>query len=184
MDSGLAGSRPRSGMTRPLMPLEILHRALVLLRRRARCKSAEIAPPAGLRILLARVEPVFAGSKLADHGVFIVRGHRLNKQRRDCRFRLASSVGPSRRVHKMKAAEPVGPAAPFDRRLRTLTRWASSACAPGPDGSRAGTPGRRTSDGTGRSGRARSPDRILRRPCSSGFRCCRQGRGRCPRWRR
>jgi DNA-binding response OmpR family regulator len=83
-------------MTRPLMPLEILHRALVLLRRRASGERAEIPPPAGLRILLARVEPVLAGSKLADHGVFVVHGYRLNKQRRDCRLRLASSVGPSR----------------------------------------------------------------------------------------
>jgi hypothetical protein len=45
----------------------------------ARGERAEIAPPAGLRILLAGIEPVLAGSKLADHGVFIVQGYRLNK---------------------------------------------------------------------------------------------------------
>jgi hypothetical protein len=52
------------------MPLEILHRALVLLRRRARAESAEIAPPAGLRVLLARIEPVSAGSKRTAKSIF------------------------------------------------------------------------------------------------------------------
>jgi hypothetical protein len=50
------------------MPLEKLHGALVLLRRRAAGEGAEIAPPAGLRIDFARIEPVFAGGELADHG--------------------------------------------------------------------------------------------------------------------
>jgi hypothetical protein len=53
-----------------LMPLEILHRALVLLRRRARTERAEIPPPAGLRILLAGIEPVFAGSKRSAESIF------------------------------------------------------------------------------------------------------------------
>jgi len=35
------------------MPLEILHRALVLLRRGAADEGAEIAPLAGLRVYLA-----------------------------------------------------------------------------------------------------------------------------------
>ena len=52
------------------MPLEILHGALVLLGGSARGESAEIAPPAGLRILLARVQPVLSGRELADHGEF------------------------------------------------------------------------------------------------------------------
>jgi len=51
------------------MPLEKLHGALVLLRRGTAPKGAEITPPAGLRIYLARIEPVFAGGELADHGV-------------------------------------------------------------------------------------------------------------------
>jgi hypothetical protein len=50
------------------VPFEILHGALVLLRRGARIEGAEIAAPAGLRILLARIEPVFAGRQFADHG--------------------------------------------------------------------------------------------------------------------
>jgi hypothetical protein len=49
------------------MPFEILHGALVLLRRRAAGEGAEIAPPAGLRIFLARIEPIFARGELADH---------------------------------------------------------------------------------------------------------------------
>jgi hypothetical protein len=47
--------------TRALMPLEILHSALVLLRRGAAIEGAEIAPPTGLRVELARIEPIFPG---------------------------------------------------------------------------------------------------------------------------
>ena len=50
------------------MPLEELHGALVLRRRRAAGEGAEIAPPAGLRIYFAGIEPVFAGGEFADHG--------------------------------------------------------------------------------------------------------------------
>lgn len=50
------------------MPLEILHSALVLLGGGTRGEGAEIAPPAGLRILLARVQPVSSGRELADNG--------------------------------------------------------------------------------------------------------------------
>src|SRR5689334_11368106 len=49
-------------------PLEILHGALVLLRGGAAGKGAEIAPLASLRIYFARIEPVFAGRKFANHG--------------------------------------------------------------------------------------------------------------------
>jgi len=35
-----------------------LHGALVLLRGGAAGKGAEIAPPAGLRVLLARIKPI------------------------------------------------------------------------------------------------------------------------------
>src|SRR5439155_18136474 len=41
-----------------LMPLEILHLALVLFRRRPRFEGAEIAALAGLRIDLSGIEPV------------------------------------------------------------------------------------------------------------------------------
>src|SRR5262249_36280815 len=47
--------------------LEILHGALVLLRGGAAGKGAEIAPLAGVRILFARIEPVFAGGEFANH---------------------------------------------------------------------------------------------------------------------
>ena len=50
------------------MPFEILHRALVLFRRGAVAESTEVAAFAGLGIDLARVESVFAGSELANHG--------------------------------------------------------------------------------------------------------------------
>jgi hypothetical protein len=50
------------------MPLEILHRPLVLLGHGAAGEGAEIAPSPGLRVYFARIEPVFAGGELADHG--------------------------------------------------------------------------------------------------------------------
>jgi hypothetical protein len=53
------------------MPLEKLYGALVLLRRGGATERAEITPPAGLRIFLARIEPIFAGGELADHGEFL-----------------------------------------------------------------------------------------------------------------
>src|SRR5437773_6975737 len=55
------------------MSFEILDRALVLERVLARWKGAQIAALAGLRVLLARVEAVLAGGKLADHGVSCIR---------------------------------------------------------------------------------------------------------------
>src|SRR5262249_57167991 len=49
------------------MTLEILHRALVLLGRRARLERAEIAAAAGLRVDLAGIEAIAARAELADH---------------------------------------------------------------------------------------------------------------------
>jgi hypothetical protein len=49
------------------MPLEILHLALMLFGRHARFEGAEVAALAGFRVQLARIEPVLAGSQLADH---------------------------------------------------------------------------------------------------------------------
>jgi len=51
------------------MPFEILHGAFVLLGGGAGAEGAEIAAFAGLRIYLARIEPVFSGRQFADHGV-------------------------------------------------------------------------------------------------------------------
>src|SRR6185369_4502206 len=48
-------------------PLEILNGPLVLLGRLARRERAEVAPFAGLRIDLARVETVLAGFQFSDH---------------------------------------------------------------------------------------------------------------------
>src|SRR5262249_27732794 len=56
------GIRPASAVA-----LEELHRALVLLGRLTARERAEIAPLAGARILLARIEPVLTGFELADH---------------------------------------------------------------------------------------------------------------------
>src|SRR5215510_12285648 len=50
------------------MPLEVLHRTLLLERGCARRKRTEIAALAGLRVLLARIEAVLARGQLADHG--------------------------------------------------------------------------------------------------------------------
>ena len=52
------------------MPFEILHRTLMALRRGAAIEGAEITSPPGLRVYFARIEPVFAGRQLADHGDF------------------------------------------------------------------------------------------------------------------
>src|SRR5262249_18326175 len=48
--------------------LEILDGPLMPLGLGARGESAEVAPPAGLGVLLARVEPILAGLELADRG--------------------------------------------------------------------------------------------------------------------
>src|SRR5205807_9811615 len=59
-----------SGAPAAMLPaaLEHLHGALVLHRRRARAEGAEVAAPAGLGILLARVEAVVAAPEFAEHG--------------------------------------------------------------------------------------------------------------------
>src|ERR1700726_4737923 len=62
-----AASHPGNGGL--LMPFEILHRTLVLLGGGAAIEGAQIAAAAGLRVHIARIEPVFAGGQLADHGV-------------------------------------------------------------------------------------------------------------------
>src|SRR5262249_48459002 len=51
-----------------LVPLEVLHLALVLLRRTFAGEGCEVAPLAGAWTFLARIEPVLAGLEFADHG--------------------------------------------------------------------------------------------------------------------
>jgi hypothetical protein len=74
------------------MPLEILHRALVLLRGGTAGERAEIAPPAGPRILPARVQPVLSGRELADHPDLLAeRPATLTAVCNDC-FELGSGI--------------------------------------------------------------------------------------------
>jgi len=49
------------------MPLEELHRSLVLLRSLPGLERAQIAAPAGFRVFLARIEAKFSGWKFANH---------------------------------------------------------------------------------------------------------------------
>jgi hypothetical protein len=52
-----------------LVPLEILHGALVLFGGRARLEGAKIATLAGFRIHLSGIEPIFARLQFAYHGM-------------------------------------------------------------------------------------------------------------------
>jgi hypothetical protein len=49
------------------MPLEILNRAFVLLRRSPAIERAEIFAFAGSRILLAGIQPILAGFQFPNH---------------------------------------------------------------------------------------------------------------------
>src|SRR3546814_10114677 len=55
------------GHRAPSVPFEILHFALMLLGSRARRDRAEVAALPGLGMLLARIEPIFAGCQLSEH---------------------------------------------------------------------------------------------------------------------
>jgi hypothetical protein len=55
-------------MDAALVTLEVLDLVLVFLGRGAGLECPEIAAAASLGILLARVEAIFAGFELADHG--------------------------------------------------------------------------------------------------------------------
>jgi hypothetical protein len=52
-----------------LVALEELNRALVLLGGRTAAERAEVSATPGLRVLLARLEPVLPGFQLPDHRV-------------------------------------------------------------------------------------------------------------------
>ena len=49
--------------------LEELHRTLMLFGCRASLEGAEVSPPPGVRIGLARVQPIPSGFQLADHAL-------------------------------------------------------------------------------------------------------------------
>ena len=49
------------------MPLEVLHRALVLLGGGSSFEGAKISTAFGLGVELPRVQSIFAGTEFADH---------------------------------------------------------------------------------------------------------------------
>src|SRR5678810_704634 len=57
-----------AGRAALLVMLEVLHRALVLLRRGAAVERAEVATPLGPGVLLQRIEAVASVSKFPNHG--------------------------------------------------------------------------------------------------------------------
>src|SRR4029077_8302901 len=66
----VTGRFSRAKQTRRMaasVALEVLHRALMLLGRRARLECAEVPPAPGLRVGFARIKPITAGFELADH---------------------------------------------------------------------------------------------------------------------
>src|SRR5690348_5258429 len=77
------------------MALEVLHGALVFLGGGARREGAEIPSPPRFGIRLARIQPVLAGSELADHDASGAR----TPSRRSHRM-PASSVGRLRRAER------------------------------------------------------------------------------------
>jgi hypothetical protein len=54
------------------MAFKVLHRLLVLLRRRFRLERAEISSFPRVRIFLAGIQPILAGFKFPNHGDFSV----------------------------------------------------------------------------------------------------------------
>src|SRR5919199_1137834 len=80
------------------MAFEKLHRALVALCGGTAGERAEIAPPAGARILLARVEAVLAGGELPDHDRCSDRGVRRSNDHAQTTNAAATRPmpGPSR----------------------------------------------------------------------------------------
>ena len=90
--------------------LEELHGALVLLGRRTRPEGAEVAPPSGLRVGLARIEPVLARLELADHGnlrrrmTFILIDAGAGKRFRPCPLRRSARAAPAEKVAWVRTA--------------------------------------------------------------------------------
>src|SRR5687768_12291325 len=92
---------PRTRRSELPAPLEELDGALVLLRRRACVERAEVPPPAGFRVLLARVQAVLAGLELSDHSYPPLAGRPLV---RSDQFPLVDDVAGHERVDPNSAA--------------------------------------------------------------------------------
>src|SRR5262245_310411 len=72
-------------------PFEVLHCALVLFGSGAGFECSQIPPLAGLRVLLARIEPVRAVLEFADHAV--TSGRLVGNGSRSVRFTPPRSCG-------------------------------------------------------------------------------------------
>ena len=70
----VGSAHPRSCRFRSVqsMAFKVLHRLLVLLRRKLRLKRAEISSFPRVRIFLAGIQPILAGFKFPNHGDFSV----------------------------------------------------------------------------------------------------------------
>jgi hypothetical protein len=66
------------------MPLEILNRAFVFLRRCLAIERAEIFSFARFRILLARIQTIFAGFQFPNHNNPLGALTRLRKRYEEC----------------------------------------------------------------------------------------------------
>jgi hypothetical protein len=55
------------------MPLEILNRAFMFLRRSLAAEGAKVFSFARSRIFLARIQPIFAGFQFPNHNDFLGR---------------------------------------------------------------------------------------------------------------
>jgi hypothetical protein len=121
------------------MPFEILHRALMLLRLFSGSERSQITPPARLRILLARIQPILARLQFPDHVI-------LDAPGKSCDVRNLSSpscadslylIHPNRRIlaiqlpiHPIRFAmlDSDEPPATATLRLRALTHLFSNVC--------------------------------------------------------
>ena len=92
LDRDEAALRVAQHNLRRLMPLEVLDVAFVLLGRLAGVEGAEVAPPAGFRIDLARIKPVLAAFEFSDHGALLAA-----PIRRDANRSFTNRTGRSRR---------------------------------------------------------------------------------------
>jgi hypothetical protein len=74
MELSFGGIAPPEARNQPRfnagsMPLEILHGAFVLFRRRAGFEGSKVTAPARFRVYFAGIEPVFARLQFSDHRI-------------------------------------------------------------------------------------------------------------------